>query len=131
MSSGYVTGKAIAEAAAQHYAGPKSKVVCLKPGVVFGTRYVGEAQVPLPIGWVMRPLRLAMGVPGVDSVIGFLRAQLPYVFDGLLEQPVAVDELARTALDAAADVTNSFEAIGPDDIVKKSHKQGLAKLARS
>lgn len=122
----------MAEASAQHYASPKTQVVCLKPGLVFGTRYAGEAQLPVPIGWVIAPLRLVLRLPVVDSAVDFLRTRLPYLFGNLLAEPVAVEELARTAIDMATrDNGTPFVALGPEEIIRRSHKQGLANLTRT
>ena len=85
VSSGYYAGKLMAESAAQQYATGTTTSVCLKPAVVFGTRYAGEAQVPVPLWMVFQPLRFVMRLPPVESVVAFLRTKMPYVDDAECE----------------------------------------------
>lgn len=63
VSSGYYTGKKMAETAVNTYAKGGTSAVVLKPSAVFGTRFIGESQVPLPLGLVFQPLRFFMRIP--------------------------------------------------------------------
>ena len=56
-----------------------------------------------------------------------------YLFDALLREPTAVDELARTAVDCALDGSGGkpFVVLDSDEIIRRSHKKGLAALSRN
>lgn len=126
VSNGYAVGKTMANAAAQKYAGDGLSVACLKPGVVFGTRHVGEAQVPLPLGVVFVPVRMFMRIPFVESGMAWLRSSVPFLFENLLVEPVGVDELAKTAVALATEEGTDYSEMYGTEIIKKSHAESLA-----
>lgn len=130
ISYGYAAGKKMAESAAEKFAGDGTSIVCLKPGVVFGTRHVGEAQVPLPLGLVFVPLRAIMRTSFVSSGMQFLKEKLPFLFENLLVEPVGVSELARTAVSLATEETGQYTMLGPDEIIKKSHAESLSEFVK-
>jgi hypothetical protein len=101
--TGYETGKAIAEAGTRKFAGDGGTAVLLKPSFVYGTRYVGDAQLPLPIWLLGAPIRMLADTfaPQMD----WLSRKLPYLFAGILEPPVSVQELANVTMSSIAEDT--------------------------
>eukprot|EP00040_Diaphanoeca_grandis_P010909 m.55899 g.55899 ORF g.55899 m.55899 type:complete len:267 (+) comp22152_c0_seq1:68-868(+) len=129
ISSGYYVGKEMARSAAKQAANAKTNVVCLKPSLVFGTRHIGEAQVPLPLQLVFGPTRMFLNLTPVANATTWLKTTFPYLFHGILEEFVSVEELARTAVAYATETTSSdYIEVLPSEIVKKSHAEGLEKF---
>ncbi|KAG1674389.1 hypothetical protein FOA52_012915 [Chlamydomonas sp. UWO 241] len=97
LIGGYTKGKKAAEEAVlAHY--PTGGVV-LRPGVVYGNRVVSHT-VTLPLGYLFGPLEMALSQAPASM------SSLP-IIGGLLVPPVAVEVLARAAVNAATSASVS------------------------
>lgn len=112
-ASGYVKGKAMAEACAVAFVenAPKSDddksdsscstargAMILKPGAIYGTRHTAGGW-PVPLAPVLGPVSWAL--QATSGVVAKATEAAPYLLKGALVPPCSVESLAATAVDGA------------------------------
>ena len=99
--SGYVRGKADAAGAAEALAAAGAGgATVLQPGAVFGTRYTATGTA-LPLGLLMGPASWLLRTWPASSAVSQATRLMPYLLEGALVPPVAVEQVALAATDAA------------------------------
>jgi hypothetical protein len=110
-ASGYVKGKAMAEACAIAFVenAPKNDddkeesstvrgAMVLKPGAIYGTRHTAGGW-PIPLAPVLGPVSWAL--TATSGVVAKATDAAPYLLKGALVPPCPVESLAATAVDGA------------------------------
>lgn len=129
VATGYETGKTIAEASTEKYAADgKGSSVLLKPGFVIGTRYVFDAQLPVPLWLAGAPVRALMDT--FKTQMAWLSDTVPYLFKGLLLPPVTAQEMATATMISVEDERGNgkFTTLDPHGIIAKSSGEALRNL---
>eukprot|EP00729_Bicosta_minor_P001990 gene1990-16004_t len=97
-------------------------------GFVIGTRYVFDAQLPVPLWLAGAPVRALMDT--FKAQMAWLSDTVPYLFKGLLLPPVTAQEMATATMISVEDERGNgkFTTLDPHGIIAKSSGEALRNL---
>ena len=120
-AAGYVKGKAMAEQCAIDFVEKgkerMSGAVVLKPGAVYGTRRTANG-LPIPLAPLLGPISWALKAS--SGLVAKATTAAPFVLEGALVPPCAVESLAEAAAEGALgnEYTGKVTVIGAFELAK-------------